>query len=111
MQVAVAVTESSHRVRRVVVLDEVVLDVCSPGPRKDGAKIDRPLTDIDHLIGGQPTRILDVEELESLGVAVEEVDRISAGENDPVQVYLEIDQRRIGFIEENVERPHPTHRP
>ena len=70
--------------------------------RENGAEVDRPLAYINHAVVGRTRGILHVHHREALRVTVEEVERIAASEFDPIEVHLEIDERRIGRCKENV---------
>ena len=105
VQVFVAVADRSDRIGGLIVLDEVVLDSGLVALSEDGAEIDRPLSDVHHLFVRQSGGVLDVNERESLRVLVEEVDRIGSAIYHPKEIHLEVDERRIGLLEQNVVRP------
>src|SRR5690606_9230215 len=103
VQVPVAHPGAVQRVGRVVVLDEEVLHARLLLGREKSREVDLTTTDVDHLVVGCTTRILDMYQREASGVTAEVVERIGAGSGYPVQVELEVDQLGIGVVEQHVE--------
>src|SRR2546423_8879114 len=51
-----------------------------------------------------------MHEWEAIWIALEEIQRISAAEDNPVKVHLEVDERRIGLAEKNIQRSDSANR-
>src|SRR6185295_13946985 len=110
-EVVGAVRDGDNRIGGLIVLDEVVLDpaLCALG--ENGREVDRALADVDHLVVWRTRRVLHVDHLEAAGITIEEIERLPAAEDHPVQIHLEIDERWIGAREKRIERAHAVDRP
>src|SRR5437762_8212923 len=88
--------------RRLIVLDKEVLDPGLLALREDALPVDLPLPDVGHLVLRCAGRVLDVHERDAAGPARKVRERILTGLRDPVQVDLELDELRIGALEQQV---------
>src|SRR5881398_3196390 len=104
-EVSLAVGDRRDGIRWLIVLHEIVLDASLGALGEDSREVDGALPHVDHLVLRRARRVLDVNHLEPARIAIEEVERLPAAENHPVEIHLEINHRGIGAAEKEIERP------
>src|SRR5919108_6441214 len=109
-QIFVTPAQRRGGIRGIVVLEKRVTNPRLLAPSEDPREVDGTLTDIDHAMLRWARRILHVHEMNAPRIAREIRQRIGAGLGYPVEIELEHEQRRVGPLDQNVERHAPFHR-
>src|ERR1700733_15171416 len=120
MQVFVAGCDAVERRSGLIVFHDVVLDTRLLGLRKDLFPVDDPAADRRHVLErvteilAAPRRnlrkvlnILDVDQGKASGIAFKVFERVGAGDRDPAEVKLHLDQVWVAHFEEQIVRKLP----
>src|SRR6266508_2937177 len=102
LQVARARRDVFERLRRLIVLDNGMLDARLIPLRKDALPVDLPLPYVDHLMLRGTRGVLHVHERNAARPAGEIRERVLARLVYPVEIDLELDELGIGVLEQHV---------
>src|SRR6266576_6141191 len=102
LEILVAHRDVIEWLRRLIVLDKEVLDPGLLALREDALPVDLPLPDVGHLVLGRRAPVLHMDQRHAARPARKVRERILTGLRDPVQIDLELDELRIGALEQQV---------